>query len=198
MVMSETTDASEASQSITRLIRAAQDGSSSAARPLLAAYFDRLVQLAGKRLQNLPGLHGYDEDLALRSFHSVYQRLGDPERPLGLAGRDDLWRLLAMRTVSRAIDLIRRHRTWEIPGDDFEELLTREPSPEEVAATADECRRLLDLLDGPELRQIALWKVEGFTNEEIAARLDCVPRTIERKVRRIRLLWKQELEDLEP
>ena len=189
----------ESSQSITRLIRAVQEGSSSAVRPLLAAYFDRLVQLASKRLQNLPGLGGYDEDLALRSFHSVYQRLRDPARPLDLAGRDDLWRLLATRTISRAIDLIRRHRPAEVPGDqDVMQLLNREPTPEEAAEVADECRRLLDLLEEPELRQIALWKVEGYTNEEIAARLDCVPRTVERKVSRIRLLWKHELKDLEP
>jgi len=63
---------------------------------------------------------------------------------------------------------------------------------------ADECRRLLDTLPDAELRQIALWKVEGYTNEEIAARLDCVPRTIERKVSRIRLLWKHELKDQQP
>ena len=74
-------------------------------------------------------------------------------------------------------------------------MLTREPTPEEAAELADECRRLLDSLQEPELRQIALWKVEGYTHEEIAARLDCVPRTIERKVSRIRLLWKHELED---
>ena len=140
----------------------------------------------------------YDEDLALRSFYGVYRRVRDPERPLELAGRDDLWRLLAARTISRAIDLIRRHRPGEVPNDDnLDQLLTREPTPEEAAATADECRRLLDLLDEPELQQIALWKVEGFTDEEVAARLDCVPRTVERKVRRIRLLWQHELKDLE-
>ncbi|HZW29275.1 MAG TPA: ECF-type sigma factor [Isosphaeraceae bacterium] len=189
----------QASQSITRLIRAVQDGSSSAVRPLLSAYFDRLVRLARTRLRNLPGLAGYDEDLALRSFHSVYQRLRDPARPLELAGRDDLWRLLATRTISRAIDLIRRHRPAEIPVDeDLAPLLTRDPTPEEAAELADECRRLLDSLPEPELRQIALWKVEGYTHEEIAARLDCVPRTIERKVSRIRLHWKHELEDHRP
>jgi RNA polymerase sigma factor (sigma-70 family) len=189
----------EASQSITRLMRAVQDGSSSAVRPLLAAYFDRLVQLASTRLRNMPGLGGYDEDLALRSFHSVYERLRDPDRPLDLAGRDDLWRLLAVRTISRAIDLIRRHKPGEVPGDeDVTGLLAREPTPEEAAEVADECRRLLDSLQEPELRQIALWKVEGYTNEEIALRLDCVPRTIERKVSRIRLLWRHELEDCRP
>jgi RNA polymerase sigma factor (sigma-70 family) len=184
-------------ESVTRLIRAAQHDRDSAVGPLLAVYFDRLVQLARKRLQALPGMANYDEDLALRSFYSVYRRVRDPERPLQLAGRDDLWRLLATRTISRAIDLIRRHRPEEVPGENnLEQLLTREPTPEEAAATADECRRLLDLLDEPELRQVALWKVEGYTNEEIAARMDCVPRTVERKVHRIRLLWKDELEDL--
>ena len=186
-------------ESVTRLIRAAQRDRNSAVGPLLAVYFDRLVQLARKRLQNLPGMASYDEDLALRSFYSVYRRVSDPERPLQLTGRDDLWRLLATRTISRAIDLIRRQRPEEVAGEyNLEQLLTREPTPEEAAATADECRRLLDILEEPELRQVALWKVEGYTNEEIAARLDCVPRTVERKVRRIRLLWQHELKDLDP
>src|SRR5262245_10372280 len=189
---------SEVTQSITRLIRAVQVGQNSAVGPLLEAYFDRLVQLARKRLQNLPGMTAYDEDVALRSFHSLCQRLRDPARPLYLTSRDDLRRLLATRTISRAIDLIRRHRAGEVPGEyEVEQLLTREPTPEQAAEMADECRRLLNLLDEPGLRQIALWKVEGYTNEEIAARLDCVPRTIERKVRRIRLLWKHELKGLE-
>jgi RNA polymerase sigma factor (sigma-70 family) len=190
--------ASADAQSVTRLIRGAQQGRASVVAPLLEVYFDRLVQLARKRLQNLPGMANYDEDLALRSFFSVYRRVRDLDRPLELTGRDDLWRLLATRTISRAIDLIRRHRPGEVPGAyDLEQLLAREPTPEEAAATADECRRLLDMLDEPELRQIALWKVEGLTNEEIATRLDCVPRTVERKVRRIRTLWKSELEGLE-
>jgi RNA polymerase sigma factor (sigma-70 family) len=188
---------SEVTQSITRLIVAVQLGEDSAVGRLLEVYFDRLVQLARKRLQNLPGMATYDEDVALRSFHSLCCRLRDPARPLHLTSRDDLWRLLATRTISRAIDLIRRHRAGEVPGDhEVEQLLAREPTPEQAAEMADECRRLLDLLDEPVLRQIALLKVEGYTNEEIAAKLDCVPRTIERKVSRIRLLWKQELKEV--
>jgi len=184
---------SEVGQSITRLIRAAQGDRASAVGPLLEVYFDRLVQLARQRLQNLPGMAGYDEDLALRSFYSVYQRLRDPARPLHLAGRDDLWRLLTTRTISRAIDLIRRHKAGEVPGrHEVEQLLAREPTPEEAAEMADECRRLLDMLPEPQLRQIALWKVEGYTNDEIASRLNCVTRTIERKISRIRHLWRDE------
>jgi RNA polymerase sigma factor (sigma-70 family) len=184
----------DAAQTVTRWIRALEADRSSAVGPLLDVYFDRLVQLARKRLQDLPGMAAYDEDVALRSFHSLCQRVRDRTRPLQLANRDDLWQLLATRTISRAIDLIRRHKPGEVPGDpDVEQLLTREPTPEEAAEMADECRRLLELLNQPELRQIALWKVEGYTDEEIAAKLDCVPRTVRRKVRRIRLLWQHEL-----
>lgn len=191
-------DSSQLTKSITRLIHTVQDGSDSAIGPLLQAYFDRLVQLARKRLQNMPGMDGYEEDVALRSFYSLCHRVQDPARPLQLNSRDDLWRLLATRTISRAIDLIRRHRPGEVPGAHaVEQLLARDPTPEEAAEMADECQRLLSLLDDVELRKIALWKVEGYTNDEIAAKLDCVGRTIERKVSRIRMLWKQELKDLD-
>ena len=106
--------ASLETESVTRLIRAAQCDRESAVGPLLAVYFERLVQLARKRLQDLPGMAAYDEDLALRSFYSVYRRLRDRERPLQLAGRDDLWRLLAARTISRAIDLIHQRQRRSI------------------------------------------------------------------------------------
>jgi RNA polymerase sigma factor (sigma-70 family) len=185
-------------QSLTLFIRKMQDGRDSAAEVVLEAYFQRLVHLVRKRLQGTPGLDGFEEDVALQSFDSMCRRLRCLERPVNLASRDDFWRLLATRAVSRAIDLIRRHKPGEVPGaHDVENLLTRMPTPEEAAEMADECRRLLDMLDEPDLRQIALWKVEGYTHEEIAERLDCVPRTIERKVSRIRLLWKHELKELD-
>ena len=71
----------EVSQSITRLIRAVQEGSTSAVGSLLDRYFDRLVQLARKRLRGLPGIANDDEDVALRSFESLCRRVRDPERP---------------------------------------------------------------------------------------------------------------------
>ena len=72
------------------------------------------------------------------------------------------------------------------------EILGHEPTPEFAVQVAEECRRLLDGLGDAELRSIALWKMEGFTTEEIAAQLGCVPRTVERKLRVIRGLWQQE------
>lgn len=75
---------------------------------------------------------------------------------------------------------------------DLEQVVGREPSPEFAAQVADECRRLLDRLKQPELKALALLKMEGHDNEEAAALLGCALRTVERKLRLIRALWEQE------
>ena len=58
---------------------------------------------------------------------------------------------------------------------------------------AEECRRLLEGLGDESLRAVARWKMEGWTNREIAARLGCVEHTVERKLRSIRRLWSEEV-----
>ena len=60
---------------------------------------------------------------------------------------------------------------------------------------AEECQQVLDRLSDSLLRAIALWKIEGFTTEEIAAKLGCASRTVERKLQLIRRLWKAEPTD---
>ncbi len=54
-----------------------------------------------------------------------------------------------------------------------------------------EFRRLMDRLDG-ELRQIAVWKMEGYTNGEIADKIGRSEPTVERRLRRIRRLWERD------
>jgi DNA-directed RNA polymerase specialized sigma24 family protein len=61
-----------------------------------------------------------------------------------------------------------------------------------AAEMADEYQRLLGRLGEPDLRAIALWKVEGWSNEDIAGRLGCATRTVERKLLRIRIVWSEE------
>jgi IS30 family transposase len=56
-----------------------------------------------------------------------------------------------------------------------------------MAAQAIEiCSRLREHLQHESLRQIACWKMEGFTNDEIADRLSVVTRTVERKLKIVR------------
>jgi DNA-directed RNA polymerase specialized sigma24 family protein len=57
---------------------------------------------------------------------------------------------------------------------------------------AEECERLLCSLEDAGLRSVAVWKMEGYTNAEIAAKLDCGLRSVERKLRLIRSTWERE------
>ena len=65
-----------------------------------------------------------------------------------------------------------------------------EPNPALVAEVAEETRRLLDTLNDEVLQTIARRKLEGYTNQEIAAELDVSERTVARKLSRIRDEWK--------
>jgi DNA-directed RNA polymerase specialized sigma24 family protein len=62
------------------------------------------------------------------------------------------------------------------------------PTPEFAAIVAEKCRRLLNQLDD-DLRPVALAKMEEYTNEEIASKLDCSVSTVERSLRLIRTIW---------
>jgi len=63
------------------------------------------------------------------------------------------------------------------------------PSPAEAAVLNEALERRLESLGNNELRQIALFRLEGFTNKEIADQLDCTERSVERKLERIRSKW---------
>src|SRR5262249_45829008 len=56
---------------------------------------------------------------------------------------------------------------------------------------AEQCRRLLDSLDPDGLREVALAKLEGYTNEELARRLGWSVAKVGRKLKRIRHLWER-------
>src|SRR5262249_13469093 len=75
----------------------------------------------------------------------------------------------------------------------LDRLPSQEPTPEQAAQFAEECRRLLNALADDTLRAMALAKREGYTNKEIADRLELAEPTIERKLRRIRQTWEKEM-----
>jgi DNA-directed RNA polymerase specialized sigma24 family protein len=69
-----------------------------------------------------------------------------------------------------------------------------ELTPELAAAVTDEIRRLFGSLSDESLRLVALMRMEGFANEEIAAALDVSLRSVERKLELVRKAWNRESE----
>jgi DNA-directed RNA polymerase specialized sigma24 family protein len=55
-----------------------------------------------------------------------------------------------------------------------------------AAQVVEEYQRLLGGLGDAALRSVAVWKLEGYTNKEIAGRLGCSEPTVERRLRLIR------------
>lgn len=174
-------------------------------------YFLRLVALARKRLRSVPRRARDEEDVALSAFDSFFRGV-DKGRFPRLDDREDLWQVLMMLTERKAIDQLRREgaakrgggrvRGDSVFGDGtsssnngLNDISDSNPTPEFAAMFPEECRRLFQILDDSELRVVALLKMEGFSNEEIAKSLDRVPRSIERKLRTIRKIWLDQTED---
>jgi len=197
--------------SITHWLTRLQAGEPTAIQRLWERYFHRLVGLARARLHGRPRRAADEEDVALSAFDSFCRAAAQGRFPQ-LADRDNLWQLLVVITTRKALRLVRQEGRQKRGGGavldeaalretgvsplamtDFEEFLSLDPTPEFAAEMTEECQRLLARLPEATLRAVALAKMEGYTNEEIAARLGCGLRTIERKLGLIRGIWEKEL-----
>jgi RNA polymerase sigma factor (sigma-70 family) len=186
--------------SVTRWIDRLRAGDPEAAQRLWERYFQQLVGLARRKFQGTI-LHIADEqDVAASAFESFWQGIQGGRFP-HLHDRDNLWGLLITITTRKAMHYFqydqRKRRRAQSAEQDADEVMGREPSPEVAAQMSEEFQHLLDRLGDPILRSIALWRMEGFSNKEIAEKLSQVrrthERTVERKLERIRAIWSQEI-----
>jgi DNA-directed RNA polymerase specialized sigma24 family protein len=199
-------EAPAASGSITAWLFAVRRGDSIAAGCLWDEYFEQLLTLARRFLSKGARKTAFDEeDVAASVLGELFLKLqagghSDVEH------RQELWYLLVTITMRKAAELARRERTLKRGSGRValeSEIDARKPFHldqligEDLAATlpqfmSEQCRELFESLDAPDLEQIALWKLAGHTNEEIAAQQNCTRVTIQRKLRLIRAIWVAE------
>lgn len=195
---------------VTQWLDGLAHGDDLAIQQIWGRYFEQLVRLARRKLGDANRRSADEEDVALSAFHSLCRGAAAGRFPR-LDDRQDLWKLLAVITARKAAAQLRRSRRQKrgsgavrgesvfagAPGEASEQRKIEnvegiDPTPELAAMVAEECGRLMDRLQDESLRTIALHKFEGYSNEEIAELLNCAPRTIERKLARIRQLWQGE------
>ena len=197
--------------SVTVWIGDLKAGDHAAAQRLWERYFRKMVQLARARLQAFRRRAHDEEDVALSAFYSFVRGAGSG-RFQQLRDRDNLWPLLVVITVRKAID-VRKHATrakrgggkvrgesaWLNAADGSDHdgginlVIGDEPTPAFVAELAEEAQRLLNALGSEELRKVAVWKMEGYSTAEIAAKLGRVERAVERRLKIIRGVFKREM-----
>lgn len=194
--------------SVTRWVGDLKAGGENAAQPLWERYFDRLVHLARNKLRARPrpAIVEDEEDAALSAFDSFCRGAAQGRFPR-LSDRDDLWRLLVVLTVRKALDQLERRRAAKRGGGRIlgesglmgggsdeargalDRLVGRDPTPEFAALVAEKHLRLRDTLGDDSLRQVLDLRLEGHEREEIAARLGCAVRTVTRKLDVVRQTW---------
>ena len=194
----------ESPGSVTRWIELLASGDPAAVEFLWRRYFQRMVRLANSRLRRLTGAAADGEDIALSAFHGFYAAARRGDFP-DLDDRESLWRVLVTCTLNRSRNLAARttaqKRAQPLQNVTLSDAQDQQNRGRDVAAemvdATDELVFLLQLLDQEdstgELRQIALWKLEGLSNEQIAKQLKRRNSLVGQKLRLIRLLWEVHL-----
>jgi DNA-directed RNA polymerase specialized sigma24 family protein len=185
---------------VTHWLHQLKAGEQRAAQPLWERYFRRLVGLARERLGTLPRAGTDEEDVALSAFDSFCRRAAAGRFPR-LDDRDDLWGLLVLIATRKVYDLVeyeqrekRDHRRTQALADEAaDRLFSAGPDPAEAAEAAEETGRLLGLLPNRALKELAVRKLEGRANQEIAKLMGCALTTVERRLALIRMFWEREL-----
>ena len=176
-----------------------------AARNIWEHFAIRLIAIARNSIR-ASTRRAYDEEDAVQSmFRSVCIGMAEGRFP-DLNDRESLWGLMLIITSQK---ISNRHRFDQQQKRDIRRtlsdsvffgsevsdapLISREPTPEFAAEFNQICERLFTCLDDPGLREIVALKLEGFTDGEIAKKLNFSRRTVQRRMTMIRRQW-QELE----
>lgn len=186
-------------------------GDEGATREIWERYIPQMKQLARLRLAGIQDPVSDEEDVALSAFASFFRGIS-AQRFTQLENRDDIGQVLVALTLRKVVNQRRyagrqrrgggRTRQSIDPQGELGhgrgealELLMSEPSPELAVCLAEEFENLLESLPQAELREIALAKLEGYTDNEIALRRGCARRTVARKLRVIRGIWQAHVSD---
>ncbi len=172
-----------------------------AARMIWERYAARLLVLVRRKLDERVRRRT-DADDVLQSMYKSFC-LGRRSDQGPLLSRDDLWRLLVHITMCKVANAANRERAarrdvrrdQQEPADRegdgpsprwmLEQMDRSEPSPDEALALEEELEGWLKPLP-EDLRRVALWKLEGYTNREIGVMIERTERTVELKMRIIR------------
>jgi RNA polymerase sigma factor (sigma-70 family) len=196
--------------SVTRWIEGLKDDASDAARALWERFAQRMLAVARQRLRNASRRVADEEDVVLAAFERFLHGVRQGRFPR-LADRDDLWAILFTLTNRHAARQLRDQKRdkrgggtvrgdsalCDADGEPLEQI-DEGPTPAEAFLLQERLDQLLDALGDESLRQIALARMEGRSNAEIAALIGRSEVTVERRLRVIRAVWQQQDEQENP
>jgi DNA-directed RNA polymerase specialized sigma24 family protein len=178
-----------------------------AARVIWERFSARLQGLVRRHLDNRIRCREDEEDVLQNVYASFC--LGQFEGQPSPSSREELWKLLVRITMCKVVNTahkhlaarrdVRRDRSQNADRDGslfprwmLEHVDRAQPSHEEKIIVLEEVDRLLTCLS-PDLRTILLWRLDGYTNAEIARIIGRTERSVELKMQVVRKRLEQTL-----
>jgi RNA polymerase sigma-70 factor, ECF subfamily len=186
------------------LMQRFRDGDQDAAAQLFERYVGKLVSLAQRNLSAQLGRRIDAEDVVQSAFRSFFR--GTRDGRFQLESGQDLWRLLAVMTVTKLKKQVEFHtaakRDFQMErspsSDDPHPAHNRkidDPSPADSLALVEQVERISAQL-GRDQQRIFAMRLEGHQVEEIGAAIGISERTVRRVLDKIKaLLMKQAILD---
>lgn len=172
-----------------------------AARVIWDHFEARLRTLVRRHLDNRIRRREDEQDILQSMYASFcHGQLEGKDTP---RSRQELWKLLVRITLCKVVNTANRHlaarrdvrrermaaggpgHTTLFPDWMLEHVDRMGPGPEERLIALEEIDRLLQALP-EDLRQVVIWKLDGYTNAEISGMLGRTVRSVELKLQLIR------------
>jgi len=197
-------------ESFEKLRDAMQNGEDWAFTLFFTKHYDQLVRFAKKKLGSFPLRTFDEEDLAQSAMKSLFRNLR--ENRYEAQDSIELWKILITITKRKLIDRLRKHlakkhgsgkvrgpSVFGLKGNgggfhehpDTKQSMTPDAQVELLEITD----MLFQLLDDDKTYKVAQLLLAGCSINDIAEELDCVRRTVERRIKHIRELWSEVLND---
>lgn len=191
--------------SVTELIHRLQDDDSLAQNAIWQRYYETLARRIAQRLDRRFCSTADEEDIALSAMDSFFRGMQEGRFP-DLVGRKELWNLLLTIAYRKVMKHHRRELSAKRGGGAVRneasltplpdasglnlEAVDYQPSEEEIAVAVEE---MTESLNDATLRLIAVRRLQGYTDKEIAGQIGVTERTVIRKRQRIQAIWQNEL-----
>ena len=192
--------------SVTINLNKAKSGDADGLEKIWQRFRYRLIDAARRKLGSTPRRVVDEEDVAIMAFHSFSKAVGANQFP-ELDDREDLWQILFMLVSRQAThtkrDAVRQKRgggrvrggsgvrqkgEWE-SSDGFDQF----EGQQELGSIANQMAELVESLThelgDPVLAELAVLKLQCFTEDEIAEKQNCSVSTVRRRLATIRETW---------
>jgi len=186
----------DSTSTITRWIRLVRNSDELAARKLWEQYAARLRKLARQWIRSTGPWD--EEDIVVSAYQTLFQKLQSGQF-VNVDSRDTFWALLTIIAARKAKDFGRRDRalkrggirTISLDSANAGGLISTDSQSEMDLLMSEECQVLIDQLGDPDLKHVALLRLEGLSNQEIATQLKLSQRSVQRIVKLIKEIWEK-------